>query len=173
MTVTNTGPDLPPTVGLTAPADGATVSGSTTVTATASDDNGVTSVQFKLDGNDLGPADTTSPYSISWDTTTTTNGSHTLTAVATDTTNQTTTSTARTVTVTNTGPDLPPTVGLTAPADGATVSGSTTVTATASDDNGVTSVQFKLDGDHLGPADTTRPYSISWDTTTTPTARTP
>ena len=44
----------PPTVAITAPADQATVSGSITVSATASDDVGVASVQFKLDGNPLG-----------------------------------------------------------------------------------------------------------------------
>ena len=136
------------------------------MSADASDDTGVTSVQFKLDGVNLGSADTTSPYSISWSTTTATNGEHSLTAVATDTGGQTATSLARTVTVSNQTTNPPPTVALTAPADGATVTGSTTVSATASDDTGVTSVQFKLDGVNLGSADTTSPYSISWSTTT-------
>ncbi len=62
---------------------------------TASDTVGVTSVQFKLDGQDLGAADTASPYSLSWDTTTATDGPHTLTAVARDATGNTTTSAAR------------------------------------------------------------------------------
>jgi hypothetical protein len=44
----------------------------------------VAGVQFKLDGVDLGAEDTSAPYEISWDTTTTYNGSHVLTAVARD-----------------------------------------------------------------------------------------
>lgn len=74
-----------PTVSMTAPASGATVSGNAvTVSATASDDAYVVGVQFKLDGVNLGTEDTTSPYSITWDTTTASNASHALTAVARD-----------------------------------------------------------------------------------------
>ncbi len=39
-----------------------------------------------------------------------------------------------------------------------------TVTATASDDVGVTSVQFLLDGAALGEADTAAPYEVAWPT---------
>ncbi len=65
---------------ITAPAAGATVSGTVTLTATASDNVGVAGVQFLVDGTPLGAEDTSSPYSVSWNTTTATNGSHTLTA---------------------------------------------------------------------------------------------
>jgi hypothetical protein len=92
-----------PTVSLTAPTAGATVSGSSTsITATASDNVGVSGVQFKLDGANLSAEDTTSPYSIIWDTTTATNGSHTLTAIARDAAGNTTTSAGVAVTVNNT-----------------------------------------------------------------------
>src|SRR5439155_12397593 len=74
----------PPTVAITAPAANASVSATTAVTANASDNVGVVGVQFKLDGANLGAEDLTSPYSVSWDTTTASNGSHTLTAVARD-----------------------------------------------------------------------------------------
>jgi hypothetical protein len=98
----------PPTVSMSAPSNGATVSGSSvTVSANASDNVGVYGVQFKLDGNNIGAEDVASPYSISWNTTTIANGSHTLTAVARDAAGNSTTSTAITVTVNNTGP--PPT----------------------------------------------------------------
>jgi Bacterial Ig domain/Fibronectin type III domain len=156
----------PPTVSMSAPANGATVSGTTTVSANASDNVGVTSVQFKLDGTALGSADTTSPYSYSWDTTKTTNGNHTLTATASDAATNTTTSTAVTVNVNNQTTDTtPPTVSLTAPANNATVSGATSISANASDNVGVTSVQFQLDGNALGSPDTVAPYTYSWDTT--------
>lgn len=105
-TVTVSAPDTtPPTVSITAPANGSTVSGTaTTVSANASDNVGVTGVQFKLDGANLNTEDTTSPYSISWNTTTATNGSHTLTAVARDAAGNTTTSTGVSVTVSNAAP---------------------------------------------------------------------
>ena len=85
------GPDTtPPTVSITAPANGATVSGTAvTVSATASDNVGVVGVQFKLDGANLGAEDTTSPYSVTWNSTTAANGSHTLTALARDAVNTT------------------------------------------------------------------------------------
>jgi hypothetical protein len=74
-----------PSVSLTGPANGATVSGSSTqVTATASDNVGVAGVQFQLDGANLGSEDVTAPYSTTWNTTTATNGTHTLTAIARD-----------------------------------------------------------------------------------------
>src|SRR5207247_4013274 len=44
----------PPTVAITAPAAGATVAGTVTVSASASDNVGVVGVQFKLDGASLG-----------------------------------------------------------------------------------------------------------------------
>src|SRR4029079_9910975 len=70
-----------PTASITAPTNGATVSGTAvTVSANASDNVGVVGVQFKLDGANLNAEDTSSPYSISWNTTLTTNGTHTLTA---------------------------------------------------------------------------------------------
>ena len=168
VTVNNTTADTTaPTVALTAPAAGATVSGTVTLTATASDNVGVAGVQFKLDGANLGTEDPSSPYSVSWNTTTATNGTHTLTAVARDAAGNTTTSTARTVTVNNTTADTTaPTVALTAPAAGATVSGTVTLTATASDNVGVAGVQFKLDGANLGTEDPSSPYSVSWNTTT-------
>src|SRR2546428_179480 len=73
-------------VTITSPASGSTVSGTVAVSASVSTIGSLTvaGVQFKLDGNNLGAEDTTAPYSISWDTTTASNGSHALTAVARD-----------------------------------------------------------------------------------------
>src|SRR5438309_766217 len=65
---------------------------------------GVGGVQFLLDGANLGAEDTTSPYSVSWDTTAATNGTHTLSARARDAAGNQTTSSAVTVTVSNTAP---------------------------------------------------------------------
>ena len=94
------GDTTPPTTSITAPLAGATVSGTTTVTASASDNVGVTKVEFYLDGA-LQSTDTTSPYSWSWNTTTATNGSHSLTSKAYDAALNVGTSTAVNVTVSN------------------------------------------------------------------------
>jgi hypothetical protein len=93
----------PPTVSMTAPTNGATVSGgSVTLSANASDNVGVVGVQFKVDNSNVGSEDTASPYSITWDSRLVTNGSHTITAVARDAAGNTTTSSAITVTTNNT-----------------------------------------------------------------------
>jgi Concanavalin A-like lectin/glucanases superfamily/Bacterial Ig domain len=157
-----------PTVGISAPANGGILSGSTTVSATASDNIGVVGVQFKLDGNNLAVEDTSAPYSITWDTSTVANVSHTLTAVARDAVGNTTTSSPVSVTVNNVIADVtPPVVGITDPTNGDNVSGFVHVSADASDDaSGVVGVQFKLDGNNLATEDTSAPYSITWDTST-------
>lgn len=89
----------PPTVSITTPSAGA-VSGTITVEASASDDVAVESVQFKLDGVDLGTLERFSPYTATWDTTTATVGSHLLTAVARDAAGNSRTSAAVQVVVT-------------------------------------------------------------------------
>src|SRR5204863_494655 len=166
VTVTVSNADTtPPTVAITSPANGATVSNTITVTATASDNVAVAGVQFMVDGVNLGAEDRASPYSVSWNTTTVANGSHSLTAVARDSAGNQTTSNAVTVTVSN-ADTTPPTVTITSPANGATVSNTITVTATASDNVVVAGVQFMVDGVNLGAEDTTSPYSVSWNTTT-------
>ena len=165
VTVTVFNDTLPPAVAITAPANGATVSSTVSVTASASDNVGVVGVQFKLDGANLGAEDTSAPYAVSWDTTTTGNGSHALTAVARDAAGNIGTAAPITVTVSN--DTSPPAVAITAPANGATVSSTVSVTASASDNVGVVGVQFKLDGANLGAEDTSAPYAVSWDTTTT------
>jgi YVTN family beta-propeller protein len=90
-----------PTVSLTTPATGATVSGTVTLSATATDNVAVAGVQFLVDNAPLGAEDTTAPYGpVSWNTTTATNGTHLLTARARDAAGNTTTSTVS-VTVDN------------------------------------------------------------------------
>ncbi len=85
LSVTSASDTTPPTVSITAPAGGATVAGTAvTVSATAADNVGVAGVQFLLDGANLGNEDTASPYSLTWNTTTTTGGPHALSARARD-----------------------------------------------------------------------------------------
>ena len=90
----------PPSVMITYPASGAAVRGQITVIANASDNVGVTNLQFQLDGANLGPIVTSAPFSVVWDTAQASLGSHTLTAVAKDAAGNSTASAPVAVTVT-------------------------------------------------------------------------
>lgn len=90
-----------PSVSMTAPTSGATVSGTVTLSATATDNVGIAGVQFKLDGANLGAEVITAPYTLPWTTTTASDGAHTLTAVARDAAGNLATSAAVTVSVAN------------------------------------------------------------------------
>ncbi|HWA24514.1 MAG TPA: Ig-like domain-containing protein, partial [Lacunisphaera sp.] len=150
-----------PTVAITSPAAGDTVTGTIEVLATAADNTAVAAVQFKLDDAPLGLEDTTAPFGVNWTTVSATAGGHTLTAVARDVEGNFTTSAAVPVTVAD---QTPPTIRLTAPNAGAPLSGTATVSATAADDVAVTGVQFQLDGADFGPQFPAAPYELSWNT---------
>jgi hypothetical protein len=94
------GDTTPPTTSLTSPANGATVSGTITVSASASDNVGVTRVELFVDGS-LAGTDTSSPYSFSWNTTGVPNGSHSLQTRAYDAAGNVGSSAVVTVTVSN------------------------------------------------------------------------
>jgi Tol biopolymer transport system component len=84
-TACHSAPDrTPPTVTLTAPANGATVNGVTTISANAVDGVGVNRVDFLVDGKIVGTA-ATAPYSVLWNAASVTPGSHTVSARAFDT----------------------------------------------------------------------------------------
>ena len=101
-TVTVASDTTPPTVSITTPGSGAIVSGTTTVTASASDNVGVAGVQFLLDGAAYGSEKTTAPFSISWTTGGVSNGAHTLSARARDAAGNTALAANIAVTVSNT-----------------------------------------------------------------------
>ena len=118
----------------------------------------------------IGAADTSNPYGVSWDTTGVADGLYDLRAVSTDNVGNTTNSTAVTnVRVDNTGP----TATMTGPSSSTSVTGSISVSATSTDTggSGVASVQFERSAagagvwTNIGAADTSNPYGVSWDTT--------
>jgi len=158
--------DTAPTVAVTDPANGAVVGGpAVTLAASASDDNGVTAVEFFAGATSVGvDTDGADGWSVIWDSTTGADGALTVTATATDTIGQTA-SEAVTVTVDNLGPS----VAITAPAGGATVGGVVGVTAAASDAVGVAQVEFAADGVSIG-IDTNGAdgWAVSWDSATSP-----
>jgi hypothetical protein len=146
---------VPPTVAFTAPTSGALVNGSVTVTASASDNLGVARVEF-LQGSTVVFTDTAAPYSFTWSAP---NGPATLTARAYDAAGN-----AATANVSFTVDGLQPTVSITAPTSGTTVSGTVTVSANATDNTAVSRVSFYANGTLIG-TDTTAPFSVSWNTT--------
>ncbi|OJT18181.1 hypothetical protein BO221_42635 [Archangium sp. Cb G35] len=148
---------VPPSVSLTAPVGGVTLVGAVTITANASDGSGVRKVEFFLDGALLG-TDTSAPYSYAWNTLTAANGGHVLSARATDLYGNIATSTEVGVTVDNAAPS----VAITSPVSGAVVVDRITLRADATDNQGVTRVDFFVDGVLLA-SDTTAPYSVEWD----------
>ncbi len=169
----NSGDTTPPTISLSSPKSGENVSGTISVSATASDNTGVVGVQFQVDQGNLSSEDTTAPYSVSWNTIQANNSAHILTAIARDAAGNITTSSPVSVTVNNAGGITTPTVSLTAPVSGATVSGTTSISAIASDNTGVSKVEFYVDQILKGTA--TQPlqslqnnqflFGFSWDTT--------
>src|SRR5439155_1723005 len=91
----------PPTVSMTAPANGTTLSGTASLSANASDNIAVTKVEFYCDNGILLGSDTLSPYSTSPNTTTMANGSHTLYCKAYDAAGNSSTSGGISVTINN------------------------------------------------------------------------
>jgi hypothetical protein len=156
---------IPPTVSITSPIAGATVAGNLTVSGTAIDStDGVATIQFYVD-NQLMSSTASSPFSFSWSTTGVPNGSHTLTVKASDAASNVgqasvTVNVSNVVVVDTT----PPTVSITSPANGSTVSTkSTKITLSATDNVGVTQVCVYIDGT-LQATLTTAPYSYTWNT---------
>jgi glucose/arabinose dehydrogenase len=160
--VTNT----PPSVALTAPANNSsgTVGVSIALAANASDSDGtITGVEFFENGVKIGATDASSPYGVTWTPATT--GTRTLTARATDNNAASTTSAAVTVTISPPGNDgQAPVATLTAPSNLASgLAGTLTLSATATDNVGVTGVEFQVDGVQIGSVDTSAPYSAAVD----------
>jgi hypothetical protein len=154
---------IPPSVSFSAPAEGATVSGTIAVIATASDNMGVSKVELYRGNGSLVSAKTTAPYNFSFDTTGLTLGNHVLYAKAYDAAGNVTQSANLTINVQM--PDTTaPTVSIASPTNGAVVSGQVTVTARAGDNLGVSKVEFYRGG-LLRATATASPYTYVWDST--------
>ncbi len=169
VTVNNTVADTTtPTASISSPAANATVSGTVNITASASDNAGVSKVEFYVEGV-LKATGTAAPYSYSWDTTSVTNGARSLTVKAYDAAGNAGQSPAVSVTVNNIvvippGDTIVPTVSITAPAPGATVSRTINIAATANDNVGVKKVELYVNGVLSSINTTSNPYYYSWNT---------
>jgi hypothetical protein len=136
----------PPTTSITAPSAGAILRSSVNFNANATDNTGgtgITKVEFYVDGT-LKNTDTASPYTFSWDTTTATNATHSLTVKAYDggSPSNVTTSTAVSVTVDNSAPTVPGSLHTT----GNTLTSVALAWTASSDNNSVTAYQISRNG---------------------------
>jgi len=162
QTVTVTVDGQPPTVSITSPTSGATVSGLVTVSASASDDQSVSRVDFFKDGS-LMASDNTSPYNATWNTTAEPAGTHTLTAQAFDGAgNQASASPVAVTILAQVADTTPPLVTILSPTNGASVSGKVNVSVSASDNVAVTSLQLYIDG-ALKASSTTGSLTTTWN----------
>ncbi len=133
-----------PSVSLTSPGSGAIVAGTVTVTASSSDNVGVTKVEQYVDG-----ALKATATSYSWNTSTVSNGSHTLSAKAYDAAGNTKSSSPVTVTVSNavsSNDTTAPVVSLYNPVDGSTINTKFPIDASATDNTAVTKMEVYIDG---------------------------
>ncbi len=159
--IVNVAETIPPTVSITSPLPNASISGTVSVAASATDNVGVTKVEFYLNGTLMG-SDTSAPYVYSLNAASLAPGTYTLMAKAYDVAGNI--GTSGNVSVTVASDTIAPTVSLTAPVNNAILSGTTTITANASDNVGVTKVEFYGNGVLLY-ATNVAPFSYSWNTT--------
>jgi M6 family metalloprotease-like protein len=152
----------PPVVELTAPQQGATVSGTMTVSANATDASGIEKVVFYTGWNQEPITDYSEPYSIQVDTTRMANGFHYISAIAYDRAgipwnaeNNIGYTGVVTVTIANTDPS-PPSVQITAPNAGSNQTNPVYVSANATDNNGIYFVEFWKNADSY-------PFYIDYD----------
>ncbi|MFZ5439333.1 MAG: Ig-like domain-containing protein [Myxococcota bacterium] len=132
---------VPPTVALTSSTGRLTITGSVTLTAVATDDQGVKTVEF-FDGATLVGAANTSPYSLAVPLNGQANGTHQFTARATDLSGNVSAPSNAAIVVVDI--DItPPSISLQAnPTTVIASPGNLTLTATATDDRGVAKVEF-------------------------------
>lgn len=138
-----------PSVAISAPLGGSTVSGLTGVDVSASDNVGVTRVELRVNGSTIA-TDTGSPYQFSWDTTKLSNGTATVVAYAFDAAGNSQASTSLSVNVANATDSVvvtdttPPVVTISNPGNGTKVSGNVSVKVAASDNAGAAGIKQSL-----------------------------
>ncbi|MBP6687121.1 MAG: hypothetical protein KA160_04615 [Lacibacter sp.] len=152
-----------PLLSITSPSAGATVSGTVNVTVNATDNVGVTIVSLSVDNINVSSS-TSSPFTISWNSATVANGTHTVKVIAKDAAGNTSSSSVQVTVNTISNTDITsPAVTITSPSNGTSVSGTVNITANASDNKSVSLVKVSVDGIVAGNS-TTAPYNFSWNT---------
>lgn len=152
-------------VSIMTPLSGTVVAGTVPVSLAVTANTSIAGVQLLVNGAPLGGKLTTAPYSTSWNTTTSQNGTYTLGAQITDNTGNILDSTSVTVTVSNPssgGTGSNQSVSITSPASNTTVSGSVNISASVTAGTILKYVQFEVDGTPISSQITAPPYVVSW-----------
>ena len=161
--VNNTGDGTGPIVNITSPASNQTVSGEVEITAAAYDESGVIRVEFYQNSSQAG-TDTEAPYTYPWDTNRESDDSyHTWAAMAFDSDENSAQSQSITLHVDNED-NVPPSGFILYPYAGQHLSGEVEIQVSATDNQGVASVDFAINGT-LESSDASEPYSYVWNTT--------
>jgi len=141
--VQNTGTNNPPQVRISSPTNNATVSGYVNIIAEATDDISVNKVEFYIDNN-LYITDTEFPYTWQWNTTSVSNGQHTIKVKAYDNTNQTAEDVINVIVSNESNTDELPTITILVPENNSSVYGNVNIVVSVSDDKGISKVEFYI-----------------------------
>lgn len=162
--VGSSAPDtVAPLAWIDSPSDASVLSGTVTVTCGASDNVGVARIEILV--NDLVKATSSSDtISWSWDTSAVSDGTYSITARAYDAANNSSSSTITVSVHNNTAADLTaPTVQITSPTDGATISGMVKINIIGKDDVAITKMELFIDG-RLAGTTTSSAATFNWNT---------
>lgn len=156
---------VPPNAELLGFIAGSEVSGVVNLTVLATDNVAVGKVTMLLDGAPLS-VDSSLPYETALNTQSLPNGEHSLVVIVNDLVGNTTELSPVSFVVANSPDTIAPTVDLLHPKSTSLVGGSTILAAVAQDNVAVEAVEFFVDGNQVGVADTSMPYRVVWNSST-------
>jgi hypothetical protein len=163
--------DNPPTnVAIASHTQFQVINGTVTLGASANDDHGINKVEFFRGNTSIGIATAGIGYDLNWNTASVADGTYDFTVKATDTAGQTTTSSKVSLIIRNNPDTVKPTATIVVPTAGTKVVGKAfTFDATATDNVGVTKVEYYLNGTLIGVATPTQVgWTLNWDSTLKP-----
>jgi len=158
--------EVAPTVSIEQPADGVKTGASVTVKIVAEDNVAVTEVVLRVDGARIGKPLTQAPWMVALAAKDVGYRPVRLTAVATDAAGNTTESAP--VRVRFFRDRKGPTLRITSPGSGRTITEKMNLVAAVEDDSGVLSVEFLIDGRRIGRVLTKAPFEIPFDPKSVP-----
>jgi hypothetical protein len=152
--------NLAPSVNISSLADGGAIAGAVNVQATASDNVGLTSITFSVDGAVLGTT-STAPCTFPWDTRAETDGTHIVSVTATDAAGNIGSATISVI-ISNAPGRIPPVVNIVSPAQGGAISGNVSVEVNVTGDVAIDHVELYVDGVSTGTSKRA-PFTMRWN----------
>jgi thermitase len=152
--------NIAPSVNISSLADGGAIAGAVNVQATASDNVGLTSITFSVDGAVL-ETTLTAPCSFPWDTRAAADGTHIVSVTATDAAGNVGNVTISVI-ISNAPGRIPPVVNIVSPAQGGAISGNVSVEVNVTDDAAIDHVELYVDGVSTGTSKRA-PFTMRWN----------